>query len=268
MKLNIRGADNETKGTVDVPHVFHELVRVDLVKRAFLATVSKERQAYGSDPRAGKKHSVTLHKRRRKYRGSYGKGISRSPRKIMSRRGVQFNWTGANAPNTVGGARAHPPKANRRWEQKLNTKERKKALRSALAATLDKTLVAQRCHALPDTYPFVLANDIAQIKTTKEVRAALTKLQLDKELARADATKIRKGKATLRGRVRKRKTGPLIVVDKLCPLSYAARNLPGVDVVLVKRLNVKALAPGAHLARLTLFTEDALKHIEKEGLFQ
>jgi large subunit ribosomal protein L4e len=42
----------------------------------------------------------------------------------------------------------------------------------------------------------------------------------------------------------------------------AARNLPGVDVVLVKDLNVELLAPGAKPGRLTVFTKSAIEYLE------
>ena len=53
---------------------------------------------------------------------------------------------GAEAPNTVGGRRAHPPKAEKEWELKINSKERKKAFRSALAATAQESYVSARGH--------------------------------------------------------------------------------------------------------------------------
>ena len=85
-----------------------------LIKRAVLTLQNNKRQRYGANPEAGKKVSAALSKRRRKYRGSYGHGISRVPRKILSRRGTSMNWQGAFAPGTVGGRRAHPPKAEKK----------------------------------------------------------------------------------------------------------------------------------------------------------
>ena len=41
----------------------------------------------------------------------------------------------------------------------------------------------------------------------------------------------------------------------------AAKNLAGVDVCLVDNLNVELLAPGTHSARLTLWTEDAVRKL-------
>ena len=44
---------------------------------------------------------------------------------------------------------------------------------------------------------------------------------------------------------------------------YAARNLPGVDIVEVNNLNVELLAPGAHPGRLTIWTKSAILKLDK-----
>ena len=111
----------------------------------------------------------------------YGHGISRTPRKILSRRGTQFNWQGALVPNTVGGRRAHPPKAEKNWQEKINKKERRKAIRSAMAATVNKELVAERGHVVPDNYPFVLESGLELLDKTKQIVDALKRLGFEKE---------------------------------------------------------------------------------------
>ena len=71
----------------------------------------------------------------------------------------------------------------------------------------------------------------------------------------------------MRGRKHIRKTSMLIVLSKDCPLAKAAQNLPGFDIIMVKNLNAELLAPGTHAGRLTMWTEDAVKMLEKENLF-
>ena len=129
MKLNILDISKNKVGEINLPTQFKEDVRTDLMRRAVLALRSNNRQPYGSMKEAGKRSSSTLSKRRRRYRGSYCLGISRTPRKILSRRGTRMNWVGAFAPNTVGGRRAHPPKAEKCLQKKINKKERKTAIR-------------------------------------------------------------------------------------------------------------------------------------------
>ena len=267
MKISILDQSKTEKGSKELPALFSEEVRPDIIKRAVEALQANSRQRYGANILAGKKCSAELSRRRRKYRGSYGHGISRVPRKILSRSGTRFNWTGAFAPGTVGGRRAHPPKASKTWLKKINDKERKKAIRSAMAATMMKEFVEKRGHALPDKFPFIITNDFEMLSKTKSVRDSLLKLGLSDELKRAAGRTYRAGKARLRGRKYRKRKGPLIVVSKDCPLIKAANNVPGVDAVAVTDLNAELLAPGSVPGRLTLFTDSAIERIDKEKLF-
>jgi len=267
MKLKKFTADKKETGEVSLPVQFKEVVRSDLVKRAVLAVQANKRQAYGHDKEAGMKHTPDLSRRRRKYRGSYNHGISRVPRKIHSRNGTRMNWVGAEVASTVGGREAHPPRTEKVWSQKINLKEKRKAIRSAIAATIDKSLLKARGHRLPEGFPFVLDSKVENLDSTKVVSDAFSKLGFDSELDRAGTVKIRAGKGKMRGRRTKTRCGPLVVVSKVCPLKKAARNLPGVQVVMVDKLNAELLAPGAVPGRLTLWTEAALERLGKEELF-
>lgn len=268
MNLKIVTATKAEKGSKHLPTQFDEPVRPDLIARAVEAQESHERQVYGADPYAGKHTSVKLSRRRRDYKGSYGHGISRVPRKIFSRNGTQMNWAGAFAPGTVGGRRAHPPKSTQIFAKDINIKERRKALRSALAATIDKAIVAKRGHKVPASYPFLIDSSMEDITKTADAIKALTALDLGADLERSAIKNIRAGAGHNRGRPYQGRKGPLIVVSKMCPLKKAAANIAGVDVLEVSRLNVKALAPGSHPGRLTLYTDAAIERIDKEGLFQ
>ncbi len=267
MKIPLHNLQNQKTGEKELPSQFSEEYRPDLIKRAVLALQSKARQAYGASPQAGKRHSAELSRRRRKYRGSYGFGISRVTRKILTRRGTRFYWVGATSPNTRGGRRAHPPKAGKNWVQKINQKENRKAIRSALAASLNKGLVQERGHHLPENYPFILSSDLEKLAKTKEVEEALQKLNFQPELERTLVKKIRAGLGKLRGRKYQRKKGILIVVGEDCPLLKSAQNLPGLDIVKPNQLNAQLLAPGAQPGRITLYTENAINKLEKEKLF-
>ncbi|MFH1848746.1 MAG: 50S ribosomal protein L4 [archaeon] len=266
MKVAVFDTTGASKGSIDLPQQFSSEYRPDLIRRAVLTLQNNQRTKYGASPEAGFRHSARISKRRRDYRGCYGHGISRVPRKIMSRRGERMNWVGAIAPGTVGGRRAHPPKAEKNWSTKINKKEKRAAIRSALAATMTTELVQARGHAPPKDYPFIV-DQIEDIKTTKMVIEALSKLGFDDELNRVTERKIRAGKGKLRGRKYKSKVGPLIVISKECGLERAARNIPGVEVALVNELNAELLAPGTHAGRLTLFSRDSIQRIEKEGLY-
>jgi large subunit ribosomal protein L4e len=262
--LDIQGKE---KGNVDLPEQFQESIRKDLIKKAVEVIQSNKRQPYGAKSEAGLRASAELSRRRHKYRGSYGFGISRVPRKIMSRNGTRLNWVGAVAPGTVGGRRAHPANSKKILTKSINEKERKKAIRSALAASMDKELVKARGHIIPDAYPFVIDNKIEESGKTKEVQKALESFGFKDELKRTAKKQIRAGIGKLRGRKYKVKKGPLIVVSKDCKLLKAAGNITGAEVVKINNINCELLAPGSVPGRLTLFTEDAIKELKEKGLF-
>lgn len=253
---------------MNLPRQFLEPYNPNLIKRAVLTILSNKRQNYGSKERAGLRYSSELSKRRKDYKSGYGKGRSRTPRKVMWRRGTQFGYVGATAPGTVGGRKAHPPKAEKDFHKKINVKERRKAIRSALAATFNIELLKKRNHFVPEGFPFFVEDKIESVEKTKEVMKILSKLGLDKELKRCSKKKIRAGKGKTRGRKYKKKIGPLIVVSKNCKLTKAALNIAGVDIIEVKNINSELLAPGTHAGRLTLYTDSAINKLEKERLFE
>ncbi len=264
-KLPILDLDGKKVGDLELPDVFNEIVRPDLIKRAVLAVQSHERQPYGAFEDAGKRPSAKLYKRRRVFRTSYGYGISRVPRKILSRNGSQFYWQGAFIPGTVGGRRAHPPKAFKVWDLKINKQERKKAIRSALSACIVKEIVAKK-QRVPDAYPFVIVDDFESLSKTKDVLNVLKKLGFNDELDRIKESKIRAGKGKTRGRRYKKKVGPLVVTSKKSSVMKAVKNL-GLEAVEVHSLNAALLAPGAEPGRVVIFTKSAVEEINKSKLF-
>ncbi|MBU4283787.1 MAG: 50S ribosomal protein L4 [Nanoarchaeota archaeon] len=266
MKLSILNISKEEIGKQEMPAQFNEEIRPDLIKRAVISIQGNTRQAYGADPMAGKRASAKLSRRRHSYKTAYGIGISRVPRKIMSSRGTRMNWVGAFAPGTVGGRKAHPPKAGKDWTKKINKKERRKAIRSAIAATLSKELVGKN-HIIPANYPFIIESRLESLKKTKEVKDVLKKIGLEKELERVSEKTIRSGKGKKRGRKYKTKVGPLIIVSKDCNLIKAAKNIAGINVRIVKSINAKLLAPSASPGRLTIWTQDAVKELGDKKLF-
>ena len=267
MELNILSIKNEEKGKVKLPEQFKETVREDVIRRVVLVLQANQRQQYGATVHAGLRASAEVSRRRRDYRGSYGKGISRVPRKVLTRRGTQFFWVGASAPGTVSGRRAHPPKALKDWSRKVNKKENRKAIRSALAATISKEIVEKRGHSIPKNFPFVIETKIEEVKTSKTASAILNAVGLTEDMARGSKKKVRSGKGKNRGRKYKKSKGPLLVVSGDCALMKSAKNLAGVDITEINALNAELLAPGAQPGRLTIFTEKALEEMQKNKMF-
>jgi large subunit ribosomal protein L4e len=248
----------------DLPVQFDERVRPDIMKRAVLSIQSKNRQAYGNDPEAGLKHVTRWKKRNNAFRSQKGRGQSRTPRKIMMGRGSQLLGEGAEAPNTRGGRRAHGPDSDKDWTEEINDKERRKAIRSGIAASNDEELVSEK-HDYDGELPLV--EDFEDVEKTSELKELLEDLGLGEELARVKEKKVRAGRGSNRGRKYRRKTGPLLVVSGDSNAVNAASNLPGTDVAQVENLNAELLAPGAQPGRLVVWSEDALEKMEDEELF-
>ncbi|MEK6835055.1 MAG: 50S ribosomal protein L4 [Nanoarchaeota archaeon] len=265
--MNLVNLEGKKLKEINLPIQFSESYHPNLISRAFVTIMSNKRQPYGTKIHAGMRASAKISRRRRDYKGAYGHGISRVPRKILWHRGTQFGWVGAEAPGTVGGRRAHPPKASKIWDKKINIKERRKAIRSALSATLNKDLVILRNHQLPNLYPLIIENKFEDLSKTKDVIKVLENLGLQKELERLEIRKVRAGKGKNRGRKHRNKTGPLLVVSKECKLIDAAKNIHGINVVLINNINVELLAPGSKAGRLTVYTQGAIERLEKENIF-
>ena len=265
--MKIIDLEGKEIGEKDLPKQFYEEVRADIIKRAVLVIQNNNRQPRGASPVAGKRASAKVSRRRNNYRGSYGHGISRVPRKVISRRGTRLNWIGAFAPGTIGGRRAHPPKAEKIWTQKINKKERRKAIRGAISATILPKIVEKRGHKLPDNYPFIVDDKIESIEKTKDVLKALKKIGFEKELDRTKQKTVRAGKGKIRGRKYKKKVGPLIIISKESKIMKSACNIPGIEICEVKKINAELLAPGTNPGRIALWTNSAIDVLNKNKLF-
>ncbi len=245
---------------VKLPDQFDTPYRPDIIKRAVLSVQSKRRQPHGVDELAGKKNTAQS--------WQTGHGRSRVPRVKGS--GTPAANKAAFAPGTVGGRVAHPPEARKVLIERINKKENRLAIRSAIAATADKKIVGLRGHKIESipTVPLVVDDKLETLQTTKEIRAAVTALGLEEDLMRAVKGRgIRAGKGKMRGRKMKTPKSFLIVVSNDQGIGKAARNLPGVDVVEVNGLNADLLAPGTHPGRLVVWSKSAIKRLEQEALF-
>jgi large subunit ribosomal protein L4e len=141
-------------------------------------------------------------------------------------------------------------------------------LRSALAATGSKEIVASRGHIVEEVrdFPLVVSDDIQGLKKTSQVEEVFLKLGVWPDVFRVkESIKERAGKGKRRGRRIKHAVGPLLVIVENQGVAYAARNLPGADVAQISNLNVELLAPGTHPGRLTVWTKSAFEKLD--GIF-
>ncbi len=246
-----------TVGDVTLPPQFLEPIRLDLILRAYLSALTARLQPKGTDPMAGNRTTAVSF--------GIGLGIARVPRVKGSL------WPTARiAPNVVKGRRAHPPKAEKILHERINKRERRKAIRSAIASTAIKDLVTTRGHVINKVpqIPLVVSDDIGRIGVMADLKRALITLGLWDDIERvAERIRVRSGKGKMRGRRYKEGKSVLIIVPSTdSPVIRVARNLPGVDVVPVRNLSVLYLAPGGVPGRLTLWTIGAIEELRK-GLF-
>ena len=263
MKLNVYGLDGKVVKTIDFPDTIMDY-RKDLVRRAYFSFMNSIRQPYGSDTLAGKRTSASYRGRRRDY-GTWANRAMHRTKRIRIGSGY-LTGRARFVPHAVKGRRAHPPKVEKIWEQKINKKEKRKAILSAIVGTFSKQLVELRGHRVKDirSLPIVVVDDFSHISRTKEVIEFLTKLGMEEELERVKEKKIRAGRGKMRGRRYKKKVGPLIVLDnKESELVKAASNVPGVEVKPINSLNIKDLSPSGDYPRLTIYTESAMSRLKE-----
>lgn len=256
MKVLVYGIGGKGIKEVELPRIFTTPLKHEVIKKAFLAAMLARRQPYGSDAMAGKKTSAHYHGKR-DYR--YTMMNREMARMARIHGGGLLSWRARFVPQAVKGRRAHPPKVEKKWEMKINKKERLLAIKSALAACSKKDLVGKK-HKFNIGVPIIIDDSIEKIKKTKQVHDLLRKL-LPEEMKRIKEKKIRPGKGKMRGRKYRRRTGPLILVSGKCDLVKSARNIPGVDVIDVENLNILLLAPGGVAGRLLILTKGALEKL-------
>ncbi len=262
MKVPVYKLNGAVKSQINVAKVFSEKVRHDLIKKAVLAEQANNRQPYGVDPLAGKRTSAHYHGRRGIRHSMMNREMARMKR--IHDQGF-LNLAARFVPQAVKGRKAHPPKSEKDWTQKVNKKERKKTLFSAIAAGAHKDIVLERGHKLNGVkhVPLIVENGFQDLKKLKDVKTALESLGLKEELERAKTKKIRAGRGKMRNRKYVRKKGPLLIIKEDKGICLAGRNLPGVDIVKTKDLSLEMLAPGTIPGRLCIWTESALQEMEK-----
>jgi len=238
---------------VDLPSAFSTPLWPDLVQRAWWILHSHGIQPYGRDPMAGERTTAETGN------PPTGRGVSRIPR--VKGAGSGRSGQAGGVASTVKGRLPHPPRSEKVIYRKINVKERKLALNTAIAFTADATAVAWRGHKTGKLkFPVVVSDDLEALEKTAAVEALLADLGLTDELRRIyGGVKRRSGTARMRGRTTRKKVGPLIVVSNDRGVGKAAASIPGVQVVPVDSLSVLPLAPGGVAGRLTIWTKSAIE---------
>jgi large subunit ribosomal protein L4e len=190
-----------------------------------------------------------------------GRAVARVPR--VSGSGTHRSGQGAFANSCRGGRMYNPTTVWRRLHRKVNLTQRRHAVASAIAASAIPSLVLARGHRVNQVPEIPLVVDSLQVSKTKELLKILYSLGCRDELETiVETRKIRPGVGKARNRKFKVKKGPLIIYDNgSVNVKKAARNIPGVEVCHVERLNLLQLCPGGHLGRFVIWTKDAFEKL-------
>ncbi|MEM4598371.1 MAG: 50S ribosomal protein L4 [Candidatus Diapherotrites archaeon] len=264
LKVPVYDLNGKAIREIILPDVFKHDLEPEIIRRAVLSIQSARRQKKGVKPGAGMK---VAEYRGRRALPAQNRGINvehaRLPR--LKNRGSLLASRVGNVPQAVGGRAAHPPKVEKIIFEKINKKEKKKALMSAIAYTKEIEYVAKRHRVGKEVaLPIVVDNSIEGLKKTKDIIELFSKIGLLEDIEYAkEKTKRKSGKGKTKGRGIKKKKSVLIVTSKECPAYKAARNLVGVDIVPFRKLNAELLAPGGQPGRLSVWSEDAIKKVSE-----
>jgi large subunit ribosomal protein L4e len=257
MKAKLFDKTGKERGTVDLPKNFAVKIRADILAKAYDVQRGLHLQSYGSMEGAGAQYSASgiSKKKRHDWKATYGKGISRIPRKVMSRHGASFNWIGATVASTRGGRRPHAPRSAKVLFKKMNKKELLIAFNSALAGTVDSKAMEKK-FGKGVGVGAVVGGDVIELKTKNFIE--LMRGIFGKEAKILKEKSIRAGIGKMRGRKYKSNAGMLFVLGNEEKMSRK-----GIDVCNVINLTIKDLSPNGEAGRLVCYSEKAIKDIEE-----
>ncbi len=250
-------AGKQGKG-VELPKNFSSEIRRDIVQKVFEA--QKREQAHGVMIGAGAGYSASgiSRKKRHEWKVTYGKGISRIPRKIMSRHGSSFNWVGATATNTRGGRTAHPSRSEKNQFRKINKKELLVAMNSCFSASVSQEVFTKTYGSKISSFPLVMSDEILKMKT-KDFFKLLEQIfgEIYKKTLKIKTRRSGRGKS--RGRKYRSSAGLLFVIGE-----KEEMKRKGIDVVNVDDLEVADLTLNGKVGRIIAYTESAIKEIQEK----
>lgn len=159
-----------------------------------------------------------------------------------------------------------PTKTWRRWHRRVNTTQKRYAICSALAASALPALVMSKGHRIEEVpeLPLVVEDKVEGYKKTKEAVQLLKKLKAWNDIKKVYASqRMRAGKGKMRNRRRIQRRGPCIIYNEDNGIIKAFRNIPGITLLNVSKLNILKLAPGGHVGRFCIWTESAFRKLDE-----
>nr|DAD27899.1 TPA_asm: hypothetical protein HUJ06_029367 [Nelumbo nucifera] len=215
--------------SIPLPDVMKASIRPDIVNFVHANISKNSRQPYAVSKRAGHQTSAES--------WGTGRAVSRIPR--------------------VPGGGTH---------RKINVNQKRYAVVSAIAASAVPSLVLARGHRIENVpeIPLVVGDSAEGVEKTSAAIKMLKQIGAYPDAEKAkDSHAIRPGKGKMRNRRYISRKGPLIVYGtEGSKVVKAFRNIPGVEVANVERLNLLKLAPGGHLGRFIIWTKSAFEKLD------
>jgi large subunit ribosomal protein L4e len=230
-------------------------IRPDIVSFVHMEMMKNGRQPYAVSEKAGHQTSAES--------WGTGRAVARIPR--VSGGGTNRSGQGAFGNMCRGGRMFAPTKTWRRWHRHINVNQRRYAICSALAASAIPSLIMSKGHRIEQIpeVPLVIADKIQELKKTKEAVAVLHRLKVWPDIEKVkNSRRFRAGVGKMRNRRRIQRRGPVIIYAQDNGICRAFRNIPGITLINVDRLNLLKIAPGGHVGRFCIWTESAFKRLD------
>ncbi|XP_050307627.1 60S ribosomal protein L4 [Anthonomus grandis grandis] len=255
--VSVYDEKSEAKGTsIALPAVFKAPIRPDVVNFVHQQVSMNHRQPYCVSDRAGHQTSAES--------WGTGRAVARIPR--VRGGGTHRSGQGAFGNMCRGGRMFAPTKPWRRWHRRVNVNQRRYALASAVAASGVPALVMSKGHVVDQIpeLPLVVSDKIQELNKTKQAVQFLRRIKAWADIQKVyKSQRFRAGKGKMRNRRRIQRKGPLVVYHQDQGLIRAFRNIPGIDLVSVDRLNLLKLAPGGHVGRFVIWTQSAFAKLDR-----
>ncbi|XP_012281621.1 60S ribosomal protein L4 [Orussus abietinus] len=254
--VTIYSEKNEPSGdTISLPAVFKAPIRPDVVNFVHQQVSKNSRQPYCVSKEAGHQTSAES--------WGTGRAVARIPR--VRGGGTHRSGQGAFGNMCRGGRMFAPTKPWRRWHRRVNVNQKRYAIVSAIAASGVPALVQSKGHMIQEVpeFPLVVSDKIQEYTKTKQAVIFLRRIKAWNDIQKVyKSQRFRAGKGKMRNRRRIQRRGPLIVYGNDRGIRKAFRNIPGVDLMNINKLNLLKLAPGGHVGRFVIWTKSAFDQLD------
>merc|ERR1712189_110603 len=241
--------------SIQLPAIFKAPIRPDIVRFVQQQMSLNRCQPYAVSRKAGHQTSAES--------WGTGRAVARIPR--VRGGGTHRSGQAAYGNMCRSGRMFAPTKTWRRWHHRINTNQKRYAMCSAIAATGVPALVMSKGHKVEEIseVPLVVEDKVESMEKTKEAVQLLRKLRAWSDVEKVCKSKrSRAGKGKMRNRRRIMRQGPCIVYNKDDGIRKSFRNIPGVTLLNVEKLNLLSLAPGGHVGRFCIWTSGALSKLD------